>query len=1019
MQLLEGKLRRKIDELATLRVRDTKTLHGVTVRESISRKDLAHSGFRTIRYGESWGGRDTYADFACTVNVPREGNWRLVFDLGKGPEHFGPEGLVLLNEHPFHAINMYHREVPLPQGEHALRVEAWSGLGEEPHLFLSPRLISVDEETEGLYYDSECSWEAGMTLPGDDMHRITTLLELDEVLNRIDFRKPRSSEFYRSVSLARQSFPVPPAGEPFARISAFGHCHIDLAWLWRVRHTREKAVRSFATVLSLLERYPAFVFSQGQAQLYKWLSEDHPGLFREIIQKVKEGRWEVTGSVWVESDCNLPDGESLVRQFLYGKHYFRTVFGVDTRVAWFPDTFGFNANLPQIIHRSGIDLFVTSKLSWNQFNTFPYDTFRWEGIDGTSVLAHFITTPPNQPELPYCTYNGKLEAEKVAGAWANYRQKDRNTHVIFPFGYGDGGGGPTMDMLEKGRRLPRYPFLPGICYEGVEKFSRSLREIKHIHLPRYWGELYLEYHRGTYTTHGWIKMLNRRCEVLYREAEIAASLALSAGMEYPVRELEEGWKAVLFHQFHDILTGSSIAEVYDDARVAYRDIIENGQKIRERAMLFLAKRMRTEKDSICLLNFLPHQREDPLELPADILSGHEYGFIQGDTTYPTQHSEEGGWLVAGVSQPSCGCTVLTPGKGRARQDGSLRVEKRLLENNFFRVEFDSHGLIRSFFDKRLQREYVAPGKRANLFQAFEDLPIAHDAWDIDRFYQDKKWDITGLSHLRITEGGPVRGTLLLERRFAHSVIRQRIRIWRDFDRLDFVTEIDWQERNTLLKVAFPFSLRPPTAACEIPWGHLFRPTTPSSKQDEARFEVCSHRFVDISEADCGIALLNDGKYGVDFYDNTVRLTCLKSPLYPDLSADRGVHRFSYALYPHQGHLSASKVIERAAELNQPPHILHLKENTEGYDTPHSFLTIDGEGVFLEALKRSESGEGLIFRLVERRGRRRLTAIHLWDPPRKLWETNLMEDREREWPVENNGWEVEFTPFQVRTFLAVW
>ncbi len=1020
MKLLAGKLGRKIEELSRLRIRDTRSIIDVDIREAFSREELVSAETRRGRSGESWGGRDRYAEFSFSLDVPVGSPCRLRCDLGEGHELFGPEGLVMVDEHPAHALDKYHREVPLKAGEHTIRIEAWSGLGDEPHLYMPPRLLLVDEETEGLYFDGLCCLEAALTLPEDDKRRIDLLYALDEALGRIDFRKPGTDEFYLSVIEARRSLSNPLPGDAFAEVSAFGHCHIDLAWLWRVRHTREKAVRSFSTALSLLERYPNFVFSQGQAQLYAWLPKDRPDMFREVLERVNEGRWEITGSAWVECDCNLTGGESLVRQLLYGKRYFREKFGVETKVAWFPDTFGFNANLPQIFRRCGIEVFITSKLSWNQFNPFPHDTFWWEGIDGTEVLAHFITTPPNSPDLPYFTYNGILEAEKVAGTWANYRQKGHNTALVFPFGYGDGGGGPTMEMLEKGQRLPRFPFLPRVRFEGVEKFAHTLVDIsKNTDFPRYRGELYLEYHRGTYTTQGWIKMLNRQSEILYHEAEIAASLALREGMEYPAKELEEGWKEVLFHQFHDILTGSSIAGVYEDARAAYRHILENGQKMRERAMRFIAGRMRAEKGSICLFNFLAHTREEPLGLPGGILSDFECSLVQGEKTCDTQQSEDGKLLVSGVSVPPCGCTVLRRGKKRKQKTSRLRVEEQLLENEYFRVILDNDGLICSLFDKRLERECIAPGETANLFQAFEDLPIAHDAWDIDRYYQDKRWDITDLSRIAVTEAGPVRGTLVLERRFGRSTIIQRVRIWRDFDRLDFVTEIDWQERNTLLKVAFPFSLRPQFASCEIPWGYLLRPTSPSSEQDEARFEVCAHRFVDISEADWGIALLNDGKYGVDFCGGTVRLTCLKSPLYPDSTADRGTHRFSYALYPHRGNLPASKVIERAAEFNQPVHAFNMDDTKVGYENPRSFITIEGEGVFLEALKKAENGEGIVFRLVERQGRRRHVKVRLLDPPLKLWETNLMEDYEREWPVKNDGWEAEFTPFQARTFLAVW
>ncbi|NLG83049.1 MAG: alpha-mannosidase, partial [Firmicutes bacterium] len=587
--------------------------------------NLRPNAWRPCPPGTRWGGRDEWAVFRAVAEVPEEWSGRPVVARVRLAQGEGGEALVYLNGRACQGLDRYHPEIRLaeaarPGDRWEILLEAYT-LTSWPGVFtLEEAALAVPDETaQNFYHDARVALEAVRCLPEESTAAIRLLGALDEAFRMIDWRaapgEPFRASLREAAAFLRETLTTVPK-EDGPKVTAVGHAHLDVAWLWPLAQTRAKAARTFATVLRLMERYPEFHFAQSQPQLYAFVEEDHPSLFEEIQIRVKEGRWEPLGGMWVEADLNLPDGESLIRQFLFGRRYFRRVFGhPDAPVLWLPDSFGFPANLPQIAVGCGMRYFITTKLSWNEYNRFPYDSFRWRGLDGTEILAHCVNTPADwgtREDRPIATYNGLLTVHEVTEAWREYRQKNVHQEILLAFGHGDGGGGPTAEMLETGKRLLAFPGLPRVTFGRVADFFARLEE-KADKLPVFWGELYLEYHRGTYTSQARTKRANRQSECLYHEAEFLASLAHLWGAEYPHQELEEGWRLILTNQFHDILPGSSIGAVYEESRRQYEEAQNLGQKVLDRAIAAIIDQIEMPADGLVIFNALGWERRDPVE----------------------------------------------------------------------------------------------------------------------------------------------------------------------------------------------------------------------------------------------------------------------------------------------------------------------------------------------------------------------------------------------------------------------
>ena len=1012
-------------------------------------------GWDDLALGQEWGGYDVVAWFRTRADVPEE--WlgqKLALRFLVGPRDGGgstAESLLYVNGRPLQGIDVWHEEAVLPpelarERELAIALRAWSGVLHVPdrRRFKAGQLLLLDEPTERFYYLADTILKSVTQLDEHDLRRTRLLAALNDAFHRLNFFKPRSAGFYRSVAEAEAELAAAMAEmgafpENGPRVTGIGHSHLDMAWLWRLDHTVDKASRTFATVLNLMDQYPEYRFMHSSPQLYKLLAQRYPDLYARVKERIAEGRWEITGGMWVEADTNLTSGESLVRQFLLGKRFIAQEFGREASVLWLPDVFGYSAALPQIALKSGFRFFLTSKISWNQFKRFPYDTFRWRGLDGSEVLTHFVTTP-ELPSTRY-TYNGRLAPDDVKGLWDNYQQKTINDELLILYGWGDGGGGPTREMLESGRVLANLPGIPRVRQGPAEEYFARLEERlagkDGARVPCWDGELYLEYHRGTYTSQAQVKRANRRAEVLYHDAEAASALAdvLTSEAAYPAAELRRGWERILLNQFHDILPGSSIRQVYDDCAADYCWITSLGEEAVTHAHGRLLRRLPSAGPSLVAWNGLARERCDLVSLP---WSGDMEGLQALDAEgrpLPRQAVVDADgerrllWALPGV--PSLGYRVYSLAPGESPAPGSeLTVTPALLENAFWRLELNERGQIASLWDKRRGRQVllhstqdgVAPGARGNVLQAFEDRPMDFDAWDIDIYYLEKMVEVDDLVEAVVEETGPVRGTLRLTWRFYDSTITQRLSLYAHSPRIDFRTNIDWQERQVLLKAAFPVNVRATKATYDIQFGNLERPAHWNTDWDYARFEVVGHKWVDLSEGNYGVALLNDCKYGHDVRDGVLRLTLLKSAIDPDPEADRGEHVFTYSLLPHAGGWREGGVEAEAYALNNPMRAGLLPRAQAG-DLPPAFsLARLGEGddhVVLETVKQAEDGDGWIVRLYEsRRCRSANVRLTFGRPLRRAVECNLVEEGEE--PVAFEGQTLTFAiaPYEVKTF-RVW
>lgn len=1018
------------------------------IEASARTHDFDDNAWTDFAIGQTWGGNDITAWFRTVVTIPEA--WRqtkVALRFLVGPRDGGKstaETLLYVNGVPLQGIDVWHEEAVLPpdtvaQGRLALALKAWSGVLAPPpqRHFKLAELVRIDEATEQFYAVADTVLKSLKELDPNDLRRLRLLEALNNAFHAIDFSRPRANAFYGSIIEANRVLQnaLTMLGQSDAlkpTITIVGHSHIDLAWLWQLDATIEKASRTFATVLNLMRQYPEYCYMHSTPQLFKMLEQRYPELYAEIKARVDEGRFEVTGGLWVEADTNLPGGESLVRQFLLGKEAIERDLGQRTTVLWMPDVFGYSAALPQLMQRSGISSFMTTKLSWNQSNHFPYDTFRWRGIDGTEVLAHFGTTPA--PGERNFTYIGQLTPFDVKGTWDHYQQKALNDELLFSFGWGDGGGGPTRDMLETARVLTNLPGMPHVQMGKVEEyFERLAQRVSEKTLPVWDGELYLELHRGTYTSQGFIKRANRKAEVLYHDAEALSALAdlMTGAAAYPQAELRQGWEHLLRNQFHDILPGSSIHAVYEDCRKDYAWIFSLGEEAITRARERLCARIPTPGPALVVFNTLGQQRDDIATLaPGDAFTGKAILGLHGEAL-PIQWVEEDGkalLLVDIPAAPALGYRVYPVVNAQvtaAPVTNPLVITPEKLENAFYRLTLNAQGQVTSIFDKTNAREVLAPGTRGNVLQVFEDKPLNSDAWDIDPYYEEKQQEITELLEGVVEEAGPVRGSLRLRWRFGKSLITQRLSLYTHHPRIDFRTEVSWQERQTLLKVAFPIKVRATRATYDIQFGNLERPTHRNTSWDAARFEVPAHKWVDLSEGNYGVALLNDCKYGHDVHDHVLRLTLIKSAVDPDPEADLGEHRFTYSLLPHAGDWRNSAVIPQGYALNIPLHATVIPQAQPGDLPPAMALaTLDTDHVILETLKKAEyedapSTAAWIVRVYEtKQFRNPAVRLCFGLPLRRAVECNLMETQETPVTIAGDTLTFAIAPYEIKTFM-VW
>ena len=968
-----------------------------------------------------WYGPDIHYWFRADVTVPESFDGKPLWlhvctQIDEWDDGKNPQFLLFVDGKVTQGIDMNHRDVLLTRcakaGEtYRLELQAYTGiLHTEFNLIVDLR--EIDPEIQGLYYDLAVPLQAFPRLEPDGKPRRDLERVLNDAVNLLDLRHPYDGNFYQSVSEARaflkQALYTDLAGDDDVIATCIGHTHIDVAWWWTVAQTREKVCRSFATVLKLMEEYPDYKFMSSQPQLYYFLKERYPELYEQIKKRVAEGRWEPEGGMWVEADCNLTSGESLVRQFLYGKRFFKEEFGVDNRILWLPDVFGYSGALPQIMAKCGIDYFMTTKLAWNQFNKMPYDTFRWRGIDGTEILTHLITTlGVGQDEKDFfTTYNGMLHPDAILGGWHRYQQKDINNDILISYGYGDGGGGPTREMLETSSRMDK-----GI--EGVPKvrqaFARTyFDELKervegNKRLPTWEGELYFEYHRGTYTSMARNKRSNRKAELHMMDLELLGVLA-DPKAAYPDAELDGLWHGILINQFHDILPGSSIHEVYEVTKKEYEEMEAQISVLTDERVRALI----CEGEGVTVLNTTGFERDDVVELgdcDAEAL------LDENGSVYPVQQTRKG--AVAFVKDlPSKG--YKTFGKvsaGEEKRPFCLSPDSHALETPFYQVVFDENGCIGQIYDKENDRNVLKPGEAGNLMRVYEDKPIYYDNWDVDIYYTEKFWDVTDLRGFSWVEMGPVRATLRLERQFSHSTITQEIHFYANLRRIDFETTVDWKEHQSLLKVHFPVDVHTDEATFEIQYGNVTRKTHRNTSWDKARFESCGQKWMDVSEGHYGVSLLNDCKYGHSVKDSCIGLTLIKSGTEPNPTTDQEMHFFTYSLYPHAETWKAAGTVPQAFFLNQPALVSKGGKPGESF----SLASLNVPNVVLETVKKAEDGDGVILRMYECENARTPVTLTFNRPFASAESCNCLEEPDGE-PVKVDGNKVSFLvkPFEIKT-----
>ncbi|HWC79957.1 MAG TPA: glycoside hydrolase family 38 C-terminal domain-containing protein [Pseudonocardiaceae bacterium] len=800
---------------------------------------------------------------------------------------------------------------------------------------------------------------------------------LGELMAELDLGSPRRWEILRAIERALDAVDLHDVSATAAagraelvdvlsrkasasahRLSAVGHAHIDSAWLWPLRETVRKVARTAANVTALMDEHPEFVFAMSQAQQLAWIKEFRPEVFARVVEKIKAGQFVPVGGMWVESDTNMPGGEALARQFSHGKRFYLDEFGIETEEVWLPDSFGYSGALPQLVALSRSRWFLTQKISWNQTNQFPHHTFWWEGIDGTRVFTHFP---------PVDTYNAQFSGREMAHASRNFRDKGAATRSLVPFGWGDGGGGPTREMLSRAARLADLEGSPTVDIEPPAEFFRKA-QADYPNAPVWAGELYLEFHRGTYTSQAKTKQGNRRSEHLLREAELwAATAAVRTGVDYPYAQLDRVWKTVLLHQFHDILPGSSIAWVHREAADTYAAVAQELTELIEQTQKTLAG-----KGNLPLtFNAAPH-------------------------------------ATAGV--PALGAsTAQSAGDVPPRQQD----ENLLLDNGIIRVTIDPRGLFTSVYDLVADREVVPEGAVGNLPQLHPDFPNQYDAWDVESFYRNTVTDLTQADE-RTVDGDAVR----IRRNFGESTMTQWIRLAQDSQAVRIDTEVDWREKEKFLKLAFPLDLHSLAAAAETQFGHVSRPTHHNTSWDAAKFEICAHRWVRVAEPDYGVALVNDATYGHDVSRTarpgggtatTLRASLLRAPRYPDPETDQGVHRFAHALVLGA---SVTDAVRQGYRINLPARVL------PGAAPIRPLVSVAHPGVVVESVKLADDRSGdVVVRIYESLGGRAVSTVRADFPATAVTRTDLLErplPGTAEEPLADNEIQLRLRPFEIVT-----
>lgn len=931
-------------------------------------------------------GKDKHYWFYQHVKTPvvKTGK-RLVLEMFTGREDaegwdMNPQGLLYLNGQPVYQLsNNTHRQARLEADkDYELMVCFYTGAQNSARYRICFEIKEIDCAIEQLYYDMLLPLEAAECFDETDYNYIRTMRHLERACNILDIRQIYGERFYQSVYEARKYL----RDEYYEKecvgnrevVSYVGSTHIDVAWKWSLGQTREKVVRSFISQLNYMKDYPEMTFMSSQPQLYQYFKEEVPQAYEHLKQMVESGRWEIEGAMWLEADCNLTSGESLVRQIIHGKRFIKEEFGVDSHVLWLPDVFGYSAALPQILQKTGIDSFVTSKISWNETNKMPYDAFMWQGIDGTEIFTYFITTrfhvPTGAPDTK-TDYNGHIMPIMHLGTWERFQQKEYSDEVLICYGFGDGGGGVTEEMLERFRRI-KYG-LPGMPAAKMTKLGDFLERFKTKfernceltgRTPKWVGELYLELHRGTYTSIAKNKKNNRECEFLCQTTETLCVMEqLLARGNYPTEIFDRNWKILLLNQFHDVLPGSSIREVNEECDRMYDVVRKDMGKLKEQRLTKIASSVSQQ----------------------GILVYNPNSFVVSD--YVNWKDDK----IYVESIPALGWRVISEEEmlQAEEQMQNIQISDHQIESDHYRVVFDEYMNIVSLYDKDNDREVVKKGKTLNCLEVFEDYPRCYDNWEITNYYRQKRYLVDEMVSCRQICGKGY-GGFKITRKYQKSTIIQKIVLYGNSRRIDFETFIDWHEHHVILKAAFPTNIHTAKASYEIQFGHIERATHENTSWDAAKFEVCAQKWADVSEEGYGISVLNNCKYGHSAEGGELKLTLLKCGTDPDPEADQGEHYFTYSLYPHADDFKHAGTIQQAYMLNRPLEVAYA-DGKGRLASVYSFVSCDSPNIIIETVKQAENTDDIVIRLYDAWGMKSHPILNLGFSAEKILLCDMLEN----------------------------
>lgn len=958
--------------------------------------------------GLQWGTKWEYCWFFTEVVCPEECvGERFLFEAPLG------EGIVFVNGRVVGAFDKQHTHITLTdcatKGEVfkiAIEVCAGNGLGqgEDNCVILIPEEERPDEEkilrkvvkrgSYGvlnedifqLWLDIKLLYDLHSNMSGDSLRQVMIEKALEEMCDAVDIEAERE-EFLKEVKLGREKLKSALAcknGSTAPVFYAIGHSHLDLEWLWTRQETRRKTARTLGNQLQLMKDYENYKYIQSQPWILETVKNEYPDLYKEVKKAVKDGKIIAEGGMWVEADTNIPSGESLIRQFVYGKKFIRDEFGSDSTILWLPDIFGVSGAMPQIMKGCGVKYFMNAKITWlyNGGDEIPHSNFLWQGIDGTEVLSHIIQE-----------YATEVTPSKVFEKWEQNCEKADVPIRLYPYGWGDGGGGATRIHLENLERMKDLEGMPRMISESPCKFFKDVEETCKVD-KKYSGELYYSAHRGTYTSQARTKKLNRQAEFALRQAELWDALL---GEKADKTDFDKMWKCVLFSHFHDIIPGTAITEVYETVEKELSDVTAEANKIAEGIAAGVTD---GEKEYITVFNPLSWDREEDITLPAGYTSltaadGEQLSVQAADGVYKAK-----------VKAPSCGFCSYKFGKA-AVTESNRKDDKLQLENEYLVVEFNEKAELISIFDKEKKMEFLQGP--SNVFRMYRDMPTFCDAWDIESFYEESEIPLEENAEIRVEYKGELMSCISISKRIHDSEITQKVVLKKGSRRIDFETEIDWRETHKLLKVDFDTNIHTEDLVSEIQFGHVKRPTHRNRAYDADRYEVCQHKWSALAEAKRGMAILNDSKYGISAKESKMSLTLLKSAAHPDRNADKGEQRFIYSLMPYVGSLCDSEVVREAYQLNVPLMTQY------GRCEERSLCRVSEKNVILETVKNAEDGSGdIILRLYECMNTYTPCRIELDMPVKRAYRTDMLENNSEELAVESGSIELCFKAFEVIT-----